>query len=72
MRQESLLCQLQRRFVVTTDSAHGLRTYPNLLADAVLTAPDQAWVAVSTYIRLPAAFAYLACLLDAWSRRCVG
>jgi transposase InsO family protein len=24
MRQESLLCQLQRRFAVTTDSAHGL------------------------------------------------
>ncbi len=25
MRQESLLCQLKRRFLVTTDSAHGLR-----------------------------------------------
>lgn len=25
-----------------------------------------------TYIRLPTAFIYLACLLDAWSRRCVG
>jgi putative transposase len=72
MRRESLLCQLKRRFVVTTDSAHGLRTYPNLLADAVLTAPDEAWVADITYIRLPTAFVYLACLLDAYSRRCVG
>ena len=72
MRQESLLCQLQRRFVVTTDSAHGLRTYPNLLAEATLAGPDQAWVADLTYIRLPTAFAYLACVLDAWSRRCVG
>jgi putative transposase len=72
MRRESLLCQLKRRFVATTDSAHGLRTYPNLLADAVLTAPDQAWVADITYIRLPAAFVYLACVLDAYSRRCVG
>ena len=25
-----------------------------------------------TYIRLPSAFVYLACVLDAWSRRCVG
>lgn len=71
-RQESLLCQLKRRFVATTDAAHGLPTAPNLLAGAVLTGPDQAWVADITYIRLPAAFAYLACLLDAFSRRCAG
>jgi putative transposase len=72
MRQEALLCQLERRFVVTTDSGHALRTYPNLLAGARLAGPDQAWVADITYIRLPTAFAYLACILDAWSRRCVG
>lgn len=72
MRREALLCQRERRFIVTTDSAHGLRTYPNRLADAVLAAPDQAWVADITYIRLPTAFVYLACLLDAYSRRCVG
>jgi putative transposase len=72
MRRESLLCQRKRRFVVTTDSAHGLRTYPNLLAGAALTAPNQAWVADITSIRLPTAFVYLACLLDAHSRRCVG
>jgi transposase InsO family protein len=72
MRDEALLCQLERRFVRTTDSAHALRTYPNLLAEMVLAGPDQAWVADITYIRLPTAFAYLACVLDAWSRRCVG
>jgi transposase InsO family protein len=72
MRQEALLCQLQRRFVVTTDSAHGLRTYPNLLATTPLSGRDQAWVADLTYIRLPTTFAYLACILDAWSRCCVG
>lgn len=72
LRQEALLCQLQRRFVVTTDSAHGLRTYPNLLAAATLTGLDQAWVADLTSMRLPTTFAYLACILDAWSRRCVG
>ena len=72
MRQESLLCQLKRRFVGTTDSHHALRTYPNLVADFQPTGPDQVWVADITYVRLPAAFAYLACVLDAWSRRCVG
>jgi transposase InsO family protein len=72
MREESLLCQLKRRFVVTTDAAHGYRTYPNLLKGATLDRLDQAWVADITYIRLPTAFAYLACMLDACSRRCIG
>lgn len=75
MREESLLCQLQRRWVRTTDSAHGLRTYPNLLARAgwrQLTGLDQAWVADITYIRLAQGFAYLAAILDAYSRRVVG
>ena len=72
MRQESLLCQLKRRFVATTDSRHGCRAYPNLLRAAVVDRLDQAWVADITYVRLPTTFVYLACLLDAHSRRCVG
>ena len=72
MREEALLCHLQRHFVVTTDSAHGSQTYPHLLAEARLSGLDQAWVADITYIRLPSAFVYLACVLDAFSRRCVG
>jgi transposase InsO family protein len=72
MRQESLLCQLQRGFVVTTRSDHDLPTYPNLLTDQALDGPNQAWVADITYIHLPTTFVYLACVLDAWSRRCVG
>lgn len=72
MREELLLCQLRRRFVVTTDSAHGWRTYPNRLTGVVLDRLDQAWVADMTYIRLPTTFVYLAAILDAYSRRCIG
>lgn len=72
MRQESLLCHLKRRFVATTDSRHGCGTHPNLLRELVVVRRDQAWVADITYIRLPTTFVYLACLLDAHSRRCVG
>jgi putative transposase len=72
MRQEALLCVLKRSFVPTTDSAHGYRTYPNLLAGLELTGLDQAWVADITYVKLPTSFVYLACILDAFSRRCVG
>lgn len=72
MREESLLCQLERRFVRPTDSADAWRTYPNLVAGLVPERADQVWVADITYIRLPTTFAYLACVLDGWSRRCVG
>jgi putative transposase len=75
MQEESLLCQLRRRWVTTTDSDHGLRVYPNLLARAGwrrLTGINQAWVADITYIRLAQGFAYLAAILDAYSRRVIG
>lgn len=72
MREESLLCQIKRHFVATTDSRHGLGRYPNLLQERIVDGPNQAWVADITYIRLPTSFCYLAAILDAWSRRVVG
>lgn len=64
MRQESLLCQLKRRFVVTTDSAHAFGRYPNLLKDTRIDALDQVWISDITYVRLPTTFCYLAAILD--------
>lgn len=75
MREESLLCQLRRRWVRTTDSEHGLKVYPNLLKQAGgrgLTGVNQAWVADITYIRLSRGFYYLAVILDVYSRKVVG
>ncbi len=72
MRQESLLCQLKRRFRPTTDSAHAFGIYPNLIKDTEIDELDQVWISDITYIRLPTTFCYLAVILDAYSRRCVG
>jgi transposase InsO family protein len=72
MRAEALLCQLKRRWVPTTDSRHGLTTYPNLLLGMAVTRLNQVWVADITYIRLPRGFAYLAAILDAYSRKVIG
>jgi putative transposase len=73
MQEESLLCRIKKSFVVkTTNSRHHFPVYPNLLAGRELTAPDQAWVSDFTYIRLRGAFFYLACILDAFSLRCIG
>jgi putative transposase len=72
MRQESLLCQIERRFKMTTDSAHSFGRYPNLLKEALIDAPDTAWSADITYVRLPTSFCYLASIIDEYSRYCVG
>ena len=73
MRQDNLLCLRKRPFVpVTTDSRHEWRIVPNLARGLVPTGLDQLWVADITYIRLLEEFAYLAVLLDAFSRRVIG
>jgi putative transposase len=73
MRQDNLLCLKQRPFVpVTTQSRHSWRVVPNLARGMELTGLDQLWVADITYIRLLEEFAYLAVVLDAFSRRVVG
>jgi putative transposase len=73
MRQDNLLCLRKRPFVpVTTDSRHAWRVVPNLARDLELTDLDQMWVADITYVRLAEEFAFLAVLLDAFSRRVIG
>jgi transposase InsO family protein len=72
MREDNLLCLRRRKFVITTDSAHGLPVYPNRARELVLTGLDQLWVADITYIRLEWEFVYLAVILDAFSRRVIG
>ena len=61
----TILCVRRRKFVVTTDSNHGRKVYPNLACRMALTGLDQLWVADITYIRLRAEFVYLAVILDA-------
>ena len=72
MREDNLLCLRKRKFVVTTDSDHGLPVYPNLVPALKLTGLDQLWAADLTYIRLALEFVYLAVILDAFSRRVIG
>jgi transposase InsO family protein len=74
MREDNLLCLRRASFVptTTTDSRHGWRVVPNLARGMDLTGLDQLWVADITYVHLAEAFAYLAIVLDAFSRRVIG
>ena len=72
MNEDGLLAIRRRKFVVTTDSEHGMRIYPNLAGSLELADRDQLWVSDLTYIRLGEQFCFLAVVLDAYSRRVVG
>jgi len=51
MREDNLLCVRKRKFVVTTDSNHSRKVYPNLARDMILTAINQLWRAdISSFV----------------------
>jgi transposase InsO family protein len=72
MRLDNLLAIRRRKFIVTTDSEHHFKVYPNLAQHLELTDINQLWVADITYVRLEEEFVYLALVLDAYSRRVIG
>ncbi|HEV8586344.1 MAG TPA: IS3 family transposase [Methylomirabilota bacterium] len=73
MRTDNLLGLRRRAFVpATTDSRHDWRVVPNLARGMHVTGVDQLWGADITYVRLRDEFAFLAVVLDAFSRRVVG
>lgn len=61
----------------TTDSSHGLPTYPNLVKEFIPTAPNQLWVSDITYIPIwlnttDYKFCYLSLVLDAYTEEICG
>lgn len=74
MREEGIKGLQKKRFrVKTTQSNHAYAVAPNLLRGAPEPiGPDQIWVADITYVRTEEAWAYLAALLDIFSRKIVG
>jgi len=73
MGEDNLLCLRRAAFVpATTDSRHDFPVWPNVARRLTLSGANQLWVADITYVRLGGEFAYLAVVLDAWSRRVIG
>lgn len=61
----------------TTDSSHGLPTYPNIVKDLIPTKANQLWVSDITYITVWVdeyhySFCYLSLILDAYTEEIVG
>ena len=72
MRENGLSPKRKRRYVATTDSDHDSPIYPNVALNYEVHGPDQLWVGDITYVAIVTGFAYLAVILDAWSRKVIG
>lgn len=73
MREDNLLAMRRKPFLVPPPGKpESFVIVPNLVRGLVPSGPDQIWVADITYVHLARAFAYLAVILDAFSRKAVG
>jgi putative transposase len=73
MRTHGIRAKPARRFRGTTDSRHGWAVAPNHVGRQFSAAgPNALWMGDVTFIPTAESWAYLAVLLDAWSRRVVG
>lgn len=73
MRKAGLLCKKRKYRKSTTDSNHGLRTYPNLIKDLQVVGLNQVWVSDITYVILAnGKHTYLATVMDRFSRKFLG
>jgi transposase InsO family protein len=72
MKDKNILCRIRKSFSRTTDSAHGLAKYPNLIRNNAVEKVNQIWHADITYIRIATSFIYLAAIIDSYSRMVVG
>ena len=73
MQRQGLRSKVRRKFVVTTNSKHGLKASPNLLdRNFVTSRPNRVWVSDITYLSTRAGWLYLVVFIDLYSRRVVG
>ena len=73
MRENGIIARQKRRFRRTTDSNHASPIAPNVVQRQFEPeAPNQVWAGDVTYIATDEGWAYLAVLLDLYSRRVVG
>lgn len=74
MKEHGLLCDNKRKAFKpqTTDSNHSHPVAPNRIKGLTPKTINQIWVSDITYVRLRNGFAYLAVVMDRFSRKCVG
>ena len=75
--ENGLKIRMKMRTPRTTDSTHGLPTYPNIVKEFIPTSANQLWVSDITYIVIMDGeyhyhFCYLSLILDAYTEEIIG
>ncbi len=63
---------LNKENTIAKNTNHGLVKYPNPIKGLIPVRTDELWHSDITYIRLEAGFAYLAAIIDGFSRKAIG
>ena len=71
-RQQLLLEPIRAQYPRTTQSYHNLPVFRNLVKNAEVKGPNEAWASDLTYLRTQEGFLYLALITDTYSRKVVG
>jgi len=73
MREQKLRARRRRKYIKTTDSAHGLVVADNILNRNFYSVyPGEKWVSDITYLRTLDGWLYLATILDLFDRKVIG
>jgi len=67
-----LLVRRRRRRIVTTQSNHWMKKYPNLIKEFIPTAPNQLWVSDITHWKIETKPLYISLITDVFSHKIVG
>ena len=67
-----LLIRKRRRKIITTQSNHWMKKYPNLIKGFIPTAPNQLWVSDITYWKIETMSLYISLITDVFSHKIVG
>ncbi len=72
LRFHGLLIRRRKRGIITTNSFHRLKRYPNLVEGLTVYASGEIWVADITYTKTVEGYSYLSLITDAYSRKIIG
>jgi transposase InsO family protein len=72
MRELGIQGRIKRKYILTTNSQHNNKIYPNLTKNLKVYKINQLWCSDITYIRIFNGFVYLAAIIDVYSRKIVG
>ena len=67
-----LVRRRRRKAVLTTNSRHWFKRYPNLIRELDLTRTNQVWVSDITYLKTRQGYVYISFITDACSHRIMG